>query len=86
MESAQRARVMDVLEATTWPNQCAQTSLTDAVFTTTRGNASEDCLYLNVWTPTYNATTLADITGLNLPVYLWIFGGCFSVASANVQT
>ncbi|KAH6930385.1 hypothetical protein HPB50_013170 [Hyalomma asiaticum] len=36
---------------------------------------SEDCLYLNVWTP--NATQ-----GTNLPVLVWFYGGIFKIGSA----
>jgi para-nitrobenzyl esterase len=36
---------------------------------------SEDCLYLNVWSPA--------LDGVRRPVALWIYGGAFCVGSAN---
>jgi para-nitrobenzyl esterase len=45
----------------------------DMVF---RDEASEDCLYLNVWTP---AKSAAD----RLPVMVWVYGGGFQTGSAS---
>ena len=38
---------------------------------------SEDCLYLNVWTP-------AKTAGDKLPVMVWIYGGAFVIGQTSV--
>lgn len=39
---------------------------------------SEDCLYLNVWSPTTNGRT-------SFPVMVWIYGGSFFSGTAALK-
>ncbi len=67
------AQYNSTLNATTFGPQCAQSYSAAGIFSTGKNPTSEDCLTLNVWTPTYNTT--ANLTSMKLPVYVWIFGG-----------
>lgn len=54
------------------------------IFNNGKNITSEDCLYLNIWTPTYNTTV--DLGSKRLPVYVWIYGGRFEGGSGDVLT
>jgi para-nitrobenzyl esterase len=67
----------DVLETTAFVHDCMQQQADFEPIATTM---SEDCLYLNVWKPTY-----AD-PGDQLPVMVWIHGGGFVGGGSSIPT
>lgn len=72
------------LNATEFGPQCAQTISDAGIFSSGKNTTSEDCLYLNIWTPAYKAGT--NLTSLDLPVFFWIYGGRFEGGSGDVKT
>lgn len=62
-----------VLDATQFRDECVQTDLdSDTVY------GKEDCLFLNVWTPTLNSSA-------HLPVMVYIHGGSLLIGNGNDQ-
>lgn len=66
------------LNATRLPPACLQSEYTQRLYPVKILNfdISEDCLFLNIWTPT-NAS--------GLPVIVWIHGGMFTIGSVGVD-
>ena len=62
-------------EADAWGPRCVQSSRLGDI-DPLNARMSEDCLYLNVWTP-------AKSNGDRLPVMLWIYGGSLNVGSGS---
>src|SRR5579884_3834747 len=64
-----------VRKATAFGPRCMQARIySDMIFRDP--GPSEDCLYLNVWTPANSAEA-------NLPVMVWIYGGGFAAGAAS---
>ena len=69
-----------VLEATSFGPACPQTGPLEAA-------SSEDCLYLNVWTPARQpgVSGTSGASGAKLPVMVWLHGGGFNFGAASQQ-
>lgn len=64
-----------VRKATEFGARCMQTNVFGDMVFRDKG-PSEDCLYLNVWTPAKSADA-------NLPVMVWVYGGGFVAGAAS---
>ncbi|CAG2115242.1 unnamed protein product, partial [Medioppia subpectinata] len=64
------------LDTIKWPNACYQSDVELPMMH--NKNRSEDCLYLNVFSPKPNKSD----TGLK-PVMVWIYGGAFIIGSSS---
>lgn len=67
------------VEATKWPSHCYQFHYSVLKFK--HLNFSEDCLYLNIWSPEVNANEQSL-----RPVLVWIHGGGLIVGSSGHDT
>ena len=66
-----------VRRASTFGNACMQTPGLSAANGGDAGPLSEDCLYLNVWTPKLSRSS-------NLPVMVWIHGGAYIFGAGSL--
>ena len=64
-----------VLDGTNYPNRAMQSNKIGTMGQDTPGELSEDCLFLNIYTP--------SVDNSKRPVMVWIHGGGFRSGSAN---
>ncbi len=64
-----------IIDATEWPNPCFQIPMLPQNFN--NKNFSEDCLYLNIWSP-----LISDTSDELKPVMFWIHGGALLIGSS----
>ena len=69
----------NILNATRLPPACIQPEFTQRLFPVKilQWEVSENCLFLNIWSPVTNQTSL--------PVVVWIHGGMFTIGSIGVD-
>ena len=68
-----------VIEATDWPASCLQNNRLMGLIQFAKNEFSEDCLYLNIWTPALPGQSSEKLK----PVFVWIYGGGFSIGGSN---
>ncbi|MGA2571983.1 MAG: carboxylesterase family protein, partial [Terracidiphilus sp.] len=68
-----------VRQADKFAPQCVQTSFGPPPNGQKAPEMSEDCLYLNVWTPAKKASD-------KIPVFVWIYGGGFNGGATSIPT
>ncbi|RWR99686.1 acetylcholinesterase-2-like protein, partial [Dinothrombium tinctorium] len=68
------------LIADQWPNVCAQSDLF-GMKKFNAANESEDCLYLNIWTPGNLEETIVEPKA----VLVYIHGGCFLEGTSSME-
>lgn len=71
------------IEATTYPSQCVQGDVAKSIPTHAQflknTNYTEDCLYLNIWSPNAQVESEEELK----PVLVWIHGGALTVGTAS---
>lgn len=74
------AKWNQVIDGTRWPKHCVQAITTQTLYPVKilHNDTSEDCLYLNIWTPVVER-------GSNLPVLVFIHGGSFAKGSPMID-
>ncbi|MDE3109911.1 MAG: carboxylesterase family protein, partial [Acidobacteriota bacterium] len=66
-----------VLHAEKFADACMQVPIVERALGLDPVTPSEDCLYLNVWTPAKSASA-------RLPVMVWIYGGGFTIGTTSM--
>ncbi len=67
----------DVKKTVTYAPGCMQVPIVNEALGLAPVTPSEDCLYLNVWTP-------AKSSRAHLPVMVWIYGGGFTIGATSM--
>ncbi len=78
MAPARESSWSGVKGATSYAPACVQVSRALPFLGIEKVDTSEDCLYLNIWTPAKSA-------GDKLPVMVWLHGGGFTIGSPTLQ-
>lgn len=69
------------VETKSFKNKCLQIKKEVPIFTDVSSGASEDCLYLNIWSPVMTQDVKDEKQPLK-PVMIWIYGGGFFMGTS----